>query len=739
MTILKYGLIGLTSSIYFLKRFKGLGAYTIIFSLLYAMSEYVLLNMRNVMWMDAVIVLPLVFLGVYQLVNQHRTLLLYGSLFLAVVINWYSGYMVCLMAFCYFLFEYFSWANHRFKLRTFLPKISRFIAIGILSVLSTFFLFVPNLLSLATGKGSIDVNDFNFEIRHTAAASFKALLPNTEFEFINTGIIFYAGSLMVILMAYYFMSHSVPLKEKLFNGALTIFFLLVPTFSTTDTIWTTLKHAYSYGTRYSFCFVLYFLVISVKGFLAYKADQNRRLLGKTLLVVLAFYLIIEGASPYSKMNYIGFLMIILYTIVLGWNINRQKSQLVLMVLLGLLSIESLKVTSSYFHFLYFISNAEFETYTQKTTAELEHLKQIDPSVYRFERMFNRTGAYRENKVVNGEALSLQIPGVQHYTSTYDGITNEITDRLGYNISDNIEINYNDSILPSDALLGIKYLYAKEQQSGYKLIKAYDGYDLYENPYALPLGFMVAPANDTSLEISKEDNAFVYQNKLFSTLVGREFEVFEPVTGVSDQKNGSTMTFDLPSLAGEVLYAQFTSADRSEKQLLKNGEVFRKLSGVFSEGVVDLKNDHADSNPDQSGIKLAVEKAPEDLKMVVYKLNSDVLKEVAADLNDQPLEVSQRENNVFAGSIDVIKAGQLLITLPYDDGWQVKVNGEAVAYHNHNGFMAIDLASGTQKIHLVYYPKGLVVGSIVSVLAVTTYVVVFVFLPKRREVRKNKAL
>lgn len=129
MTILKYGLIGVTSSIYFLKRFKGLGAYTIIFSLLYAMSEYVLLNMRNVMWMDAVIVLPLVFLGVYQLVNQHRTLLLYGSLFLAVVINWYSGYMVCLMAFCYFLFEYFSWANHRFKLRTFLPKISRFIIV----------------------------------------------------------------------------------------------------------------------------------------------------------------------------------------------------------------------------------------------------------------------------------------------------------------------------------------------------------------------------------------------------------------------------------------------------------------------------------------------------------------------------------------------------------------------------------------------------------------------------------
>ncbi len=251
--------------------------------------------------------------------------------------------------------------------------------------------------------------------------------------------------------------------------------------------------------------------------------------------------------------------------------------------------------------------------------------------------------------------------------------------------------------------------------------------------------MVAPANDTSLEISKEDNAFVYQNKLFSTLVGREVEVFEPVTGVSDQKNGSTMTFDLPSLAGEVLYAQFTSADRSEKQLLKNGEVFRKLSGVFSEGVVDLKNDHADSNPDQSGIKLAVEEAPEDLKMVVYKLNSDVLKEVVADLNDQPLKVSQRENNVFAGSIDVVKAGQLLITLPYDDGWQVKVNGEAVAYHNHNGFMAIDLASGTQKIHLVYYPKGLVMGSIVSVLAVTTYVVVFVFLPKRREVRKNKAL
>ena len=67
------------------------------------------------MWLDGVIILPLIALGVWKCINEKRTGLLFGSVFMAILCNWYTGYMVCLMSGILFIVEYLNAYDYKIK------------------------------------------------------------------------------------------------------------------------------------------------------------------------------------------------------------------------------------------------------------------------------------------------------------------------------------------------------------------------------------------------------------------------------------------------------------------------------------------------------------------------------------------------------------------------------------------------------------------------------------------------
>ncbi|MBR3326718.1 MAG: YfhO family protein, partial [Atopobiaceae bacterium] len=100
-TIAKIGLAGLAGYV-FLRRRYGAGSVSVAFSIAYALGGYSLGQAGNIMWLDGVLMLPLVALGVHELVAHGRCWPLFVSVAVATFANWYTSYIDCLFAVIYF-------------------------------------------------------------------------------------------------------------------------------------------------------------------------------------------------------------------------------------------------------------------------------------------------------------------------------------------------------------------------------------------------------------------------------------------------------------------------------------------------------------------------------------------------------------------------------------------------------------------------------------------------------------
>ena len=66
---------------------------------------------------------------------------------------------------------------------------------------------------------------------------------------------------------------------------------------------------------------------------------------------------------------------------------------------------------------------------------------------------------------------------------------------------------------------------------------------------------------------------------------------------------------------------------------------------------------------------------------------------------------------FRGSVTAQADGPLIISIPWEEGWTVKVDGQPVPTRRAVGeLMAVDLAAGAHTLELRYCPPGLAAGA-----------------------------
>ena len=94
---------------YYLKRSTGKNDATIsAFGVLYSFCGFFIAYYWNVMWLDAMLLLPLIALGIEQIIKKGRFWLYTAALALTMLSNYYMSFMVCIFAVLYFLVYYFS-------------------------------------------------------------------------------------------------------------------------------------------------------------------------------------------------------------------------------------------------------------------------------------------------------------------------------------------------------------------------------------------------------------------------------------------------------------------------------------------------------------------------------------------------------------------------------------------------------------------------------------------------------
>jgi uncharacterized membrane protein YfhO len=152
VTLLKLGLSGLTMRMLLRRARPNAPPWLrLAASLGYALMAYVVMYQQNLMWMDGIVLLPLVALGLLRIAEGKRPWCYLFSLTAAILTNYYIGAMICL--FCVLFFAFLMLRERRQDLWW---RVGRFALASLLAGGLAAWLLLPTVRSFAGGKAIFD-------------------------------------------------------------------------------------------------------------------------------------------------------------------------------------------------------------------------------------------------------------------------------------------------------------------------------------------------------------------------------------------------------------------------------------------------------------------------------------------------------------------------------------------------------------------------------------------------------
>ena len=125
------------------------------------------------------------------------------------------------------------------------------------------------------------------------------------------------------------------------------------------------------------------------------------------------------------------------------------------------------------------------------------------------------------------------------------------------------------------------------------------------------------------------------------------------------------------------------------------------------------------------IRFTTDETEKELPVTVCRFDYDALSEVYDKLSQYPLEITEIRDGYIDGKISVdtealgypSNRGMIFLSIPYDEGWKVMVDGEEVMiYKGFNAFLSFYLSSGEHEITMRYLPRGLKAGGVISAIS-----------------------
>ena len=330
--------------------------------------------------------------------------------------------------------------------------------------------------------------------------------------------------------------------------------------------------------------------------------------------------------------------------------------------------------------------------TATTQALVDRVVSEDGSLYRMEKNFYRN---------DNDPLQYGYRGLSHMSSDLDRAFLTFATQIGLHLGNN-HLAYRAGTTPVlESLFGVKYVLRRDGVAfaplpgGYTELWRDGDVTAYENPYALPLAYLVP---EQTLDLS-DANPFVNQNLLLNDLTGVETHVFTPVWDIARAYDGTWETYTFPVEATRMLYMRsFGSA------YVLNGDA---ADSARLNGTVPLPAAAADTDYTLSLT------APLTIDLAYF--DPDAFQTACAVLAAHAAQAQSDTDTHLVISATVTDAfSQLLITVPYDRGWRVWVDGtRAETASRYGALLAVNLPEGTHTVELRYTPRGLWAGVMVS--------------------------
>lgn len=732
--LVKLGLCGLFSGIYIYKRFTISRKICLALSVAYAFTQYSVGQSSNIMWLDGMYMLPLIMLGIYIYVNENKPTLFYVTNALSIVFCWYTGYMNCLFAVIYYFVER-ALSEETFDFFDQIKKTLRFLWLELLSVLLSCALFLPVLLGQTGGRG-FDKGVLKFATNGKFLDILNGFLIGSVFP--SKKITLFCTVFVLLFFFSYWFSRKNPKKEKITVAFFFAIMLASLFFCPLENIWCGFKFVGSYAYRFAYLVFMVVIFISALYFKNLSEDKkiywDRPILYGALLFI-AILLFADWNGNFDQKRLWGQIFLIALYVVLiyflthingCWSISIQKAVSVsaTLVLIFAFGSEVLYNAEKVVGNKYSFSAKQNIDYTEEQQ-ELIHQIQKDTGFYRVEQTTRR----KNSKFYANESMAYGYRSLETYTSSYDQINSNILIALGYTSAD-FPSFYGNPILPADSFLGVKYLLSQNDHFGYEATEISNKYTtVRQNKYALPLGFGVA--TDVLSEFSY-DNSFEYINELYSKSLGEKVEVVKKLTAFHTRQQGNDVFYDFDTgniPKDTVVYTCFTNENIAAQMTLNGNAVspYNKQAWGYWNNIVCLGSSNNIITVGLQDVNLSADQ----INAEFYYLDLAVFKSAINTLKNRPVRFTKFSDGEIFADYTSENAGQILLTVPIDKGWTLKVNGKKTELQSSDGkFIVVPIDAGHNTIELTFSARGKIAGATLTIVSVVLFC--FTIRKKRKE-------
>lgn len=774
--LLKSGISGWTLGYYLHKTADKVNKTNVIIcSVLYSMSAYAVVQQHNSMWIDALMWLPLLTLGIEEMIKNYKYKLYVSMLAIILMSNFYIGYMACIYTAAYFFYYYFSRNedgknNPRGETNHFAKSFLRIGAFSVLGIGISMVIVASAYYSLQFGKNEFSNPNFSFTLRYELIDFITKFFPGSYDTVRPEGLPFvYCGVLTLFCVPIYFLSKRFSSREKVYSLSFILFFILSFTINTLDMVWHGFQKPNWLNYRYSFMLCFFLVILAYKGMSQIRRTSTRTVGFSAALMILFlgfaqkfnYEAVVERISgkvefdqPLKELEmiWLSIFCVAVIAMILCVMIRTKKRQTAALVLLVFVCIEALG--SGIVHCVEFGNDVIYSKYSSYNNFVsslrplTESILDNDPSFYRYEKNVHRK--YCDN-------MALNIRGLTNSTSTLNKETINFLANMGY-ASKSHWSKYLGGNLINDSLLGMKYIIDKETSDiaqYYELTDldsvSYNNADYYAflNEYALSLAYSVDPA---VLEYKFEgDTPMQNLNGLLSAMIGEDealeffvaVEYEESTTNLSKKTNSSyieyrpensdstatlSYSFNAPT-TGEYFFYLPSDYPREVKLKVNNkdngtfyaSETKRIVSlGTFDSGELvkvsmTLSADVLYVTPEISAI---------------YYMDVELVQDALTVLASEQLVVSDdwSEDNITG----TLKTSQndttVLTTLPYDEGWKVIVDGKEIEYTKTlDALISFNIEdAGEHDVQFLYRPITYTLGLTITILSSVIFILLMIF-------------
>jgi uncharacterized membrane protein YfhO len=139
---------------------------------------------------------------------------------------------------------------------------------------------------------------------------------------------------------------------------------------------------------------------------------------------------------------------------------------------------------------------------------------------------------------------------------------------------------------------------------------------------------------------------------------------------------------------------------------------------------------------------------------IYYFDKEVYEKAFADLKKSAADITEFTDTHIKATVNMEKDGTMFTSIPYDEGWTVKVDGKRVKlssktedeeenYHAENkvlgALLAFDIPEGEHTVELSYIPQGFLIGAGAAAAGIALLVVLGVRESRKRAKRRNAKL